>query len=124
MSNEISVSKSNVGVLNTGEIKEIRSVSLNVSALAQIEHTEMATALRQLVGAVSKSEELTKQQRSEILEQLEEIARQANTPPERRVTSGVLKSALSGIATTLGAAGGLAEVWSTWGPAIATFFGL
>ena len=124
MSDKINISNSTVGVVNTGEIKEIKSILVSTSALTEAGHSEVATALRQLADAVSKNQELSDKQRTEILAQLDEIARQANTPAEKRSALGVIRSILSGIATGLGAAGGLAEVWSTWGPAIAKFFGL
>lgn len=123
MGDEIKVSNSMVGVINTGKIETIESIYLNTSNLANTGHTELVIALRKVTEATNKSQELTQEQQSELLEQLEEIARQANTSPNKRAAPAVIKAVLSSIAMTIGTGGGLAEIWSTWGPAIKAFFG-
>jgi hypothetical protein len=123
MADEVKVSNSTVGVINTGEIQEIKSVYLNTSDLTSTGHTKLATALRKVAEAVSESQELAEKQQTELLEQLREVAQQANKPPDDRVAPEVMKALLSGMATTICTVGALAEIWSTWGPAITKFFG-
>lgn len=120
---EIHVYNSTVGVLNAGEIANVEAMSINISALSKAGHTEVAQGLRTLAEAVIASAQLASEQRAEILESLEELSRQAALPPEERMKPGALKALISGVATTIGAAGGAAEVWSTWGEAIRRFFG-
>lgn len=121
---EIHLSNSTVGILNTGEIEDVQSISVNVSALAESGHAEMAKAIKELTEAVAASQELSVDERAYVLENLEELSKQALLPPNERAKSGVIKSLVTGVGASLSAAGGLAEVWSTWGEAIRTFFGL
>jgi hypothetical protein len=118
--NGINISNSNIGILNTGEIEDIQSISVNIKSGTH----EVAEAIKQITGAVSKSPDLAAPIRSMVLEQLEELSKQALIPIENRSKPGIIKAIISTLATTLSAAGGLAEVWSTWGPAIQKFFGL
>jgi uncharacterized protein with beta-barrel porin domain len=121
--NNINISKSVIGMLNTGQIQGVRSISVNVSVLAQSGHKDMAEALKHLTEAVAENQEITDEQRTELLDQLDELSTQAAMPPDKRVKRGVTKAILTAFATGMGAAGGLAEVWSTWGQAIRSFFG-
>ena len=120
----LSISSSTIGILNTEEIKDVEKININISALANSPQTEeIAEALKSITEAVALSGTLSTEKKSDIIEQVEEISRQALLPPEQR-SKGVIKATLGGIAAGLGAAGGLAEVWSTWGNKIITFFGL
>ena len=58
----------------------------------------------------------------EALELLKELTEQANLPPKKQ-SRALIKSALQSLNLTMGTAGGLAGVWSTWGDAIRGFFG-
>lgn len=119
----INISHNQLGMLNIGEMKKVGSISNSISLLMDANNDGMAQALKVLTEAVANSTELSEQVRSETLEQLEEISRQATLPQDSRAPIGVIKALLFGIATTLSAAGGLAEVWSTWGHRIGVFFG-
>jgi hypothetical protein len=120
---EIHLSNSTVGILNTGEIEDVQSISVNVSTLAESGHAEMAKAIKELTEAVAASQELSADERAYVLENLEELSKQASLPSNERAKSGVIKSLIAGVGGSLSAAGGLAEVWSTWGTAIRGFFG-
>lgn len=120
---EINLSNSTIGILNTGEIEDVEAISVNVSSLAGSGHTDIAKAIKELTEAVATTQELAGDERTYLLENLEELSRQAALPPETRAKSGVIKSLISGIGSTLSAAGGMAEVWSTWEIPIRTFFG-
>lgn len=120
---EIHLSNSTVGILNTGEIEDVQSISVNISTLAESGHAEMAKAIKELTEAVAASQELSADERAYVLENLEELSKQALLPPNERAKLGVIKSLASGVGASLSAAGGVAEVWSTWGGAIRAFFG-
>jgi hypothetical protein len=120
---EVHLHNSVIGILNTGEIENVQSISVCVATLAESGNIDIAAALKNLTEAVARNSDITSAQRSELLEQLEELGRQATLPPEKRTKPSVIKAIISSVAGTLGAAGALAEVWSTWGPAIRTFFG-
>ena len=94
----------------------------NIDSLKGSGQSDVAEALRHVTAAVVASDDLDENQTNELLERLEEISRQATLRPKKR--SRFIKDILNGIAIGMGAAGGLATVWSTWGPAISRFFGL
>lgn len=119
----INISNSTVGVLNTGEIRNVESISTHISLLSESGNAQVAEALKQITQSVVQSEELTNVQRAEVLEQLEEVSKQAPLSPEKRVPSGVLKAILNGVATTLQSTANLAKIWTTWGPDISKYFG-
>jgi hypothetical protein len=85
---------------------------------------EQSRAIEKLTQAVTESRQLQHQEKTIVLEQLEELSKQAVLAPDQRLKPGVLNAVLNGIATTLGAAGGFAEVWSMWGQVLMRFFGL
>lgn len=116
----VTISQSTIGMLNTGEIEDVQAISVNIAGLAD---PNVAQALKYLTEAVANSQELPTDERSQALDQLAELSRQAALSPDERAKPGVVKALLAGVAATIGAAGGLAEVWSTWGPAIKAFFG-
>ncbi|MDZ7337362.1 MAG: hypothetical protein ONB30_02345 [candidate division KSB1 bacterium] len=120
---EIHLHHSTLGVLNTGEIENVHSISVNVSTLSDSGFPEVANALKILTEAIADSQEIASAQRAELLEQIEELSSQAARKPGERTKAGVIKAILTSLATTLSAAGGLAEVWSTWGPVVTRFFG-
>ncbi|MBI3415092.1 MAG: hypothetical protein HY043_07200 [Verrucomicrobia bacterium] len=119
----ITITNSNIGILNTGQVENIGSIAVHVQNLSASGHPNVAEAFKSLAETIAASTELSSQTIAEALEQLDELARQASTEPASRSKLGVLKSVFHGLATTLGAAGRLAEVWATWGHVIQKFFG-
>jgi hypothetical protein len=120
----INIVNSTVGILNTGQMNNIKSIAVNIGKLNDSGLADVAAALNALTDAVAASIELTNEAKSLMLEQLESLSKQALLPEEERMKPGVLKAIGSTLSSTLAAAGGLAEVWSTWGPAVLAFFGL
>ena len=119
---KIEMHNSTVGMLNTGEMLG-ESITANVSTLAASNQYQIAEAFQNITEAVKASQDISSQQQTEILEQLELLSKQATLAPSER-KAGLIKPALSALATSLSAGGGLAEIWSTWGNAIWDFFGL
>jgi hypothetical protein len=113
-----------VGIFNTGTMENIQSISTNIGKLEKNNETDVAKAFKALTEAVASSGELDDTTRSDLIEQLEELSNQATLSADKRVKTGVIKGMFVGLATGLSAAGGLAEVWSTWGPAISAYFGI
>jgi hypothetical protein len=118
------ISNSTIALLNTGDMKNIDSIAINILELEQEGKNEFAYAIKNITEAVSKSDELVRETKTAVLEQLAEITNQARLPVEGRMKPGALKAVISTVATTLSAAGGLAAVWSTWGPSILALFAL
>lgn len=121
--NNINISNSAIGVLNTGQIESIESICMNIESLNNSGAQDLSEAIKKLTKAVSECSNLDASKRSEALEQLEELSAQATLQPELRTKTGVLKGIFSCLEGTLAAAGDVAEVWSTWGPVIQRYFG-
>ncbi len=120
---KVEISNSTVGMLNAGEIKQVESIAVNVSTLVDFNQHQIAEAFKNLIEAITASQDISSQQQLEILEQLELLSAQATlAPPGRK--AGLIKPTLSALAATLSAGGGLAEIWSKWGNVIEGFFGI
>ncbi len=116
------ISNSQVGVLNTGEM-QAKSITGSVSPSVDPNQHQIAEALTSLTEAVKASQNISSQQQTEIIEQLELLNEQAKlAPSERKV--GLIKPILSTLSTALSAGGGAAEIWSQCGDAIKIFFGI
>ena len=121
---EIKISNSTIGILNTGQMNNIKSIAVNIGKLNDSGLTDVAAAINALTDAVAGSTELTNEVKSSTLEQLESLSEQALLPEKERMKPGILRAIGTAVGSTLTAAGGLAEIWSTWGPAIMKFFGV
>ena len=121
---EVNITNSTIGVLNTGQMNNIKSIAVNIGKLNDSGLKEVAAAINALADAVAVSTELTDELRSSTLDQLESLSQQALLPEKERMKRGVLKALGTALSLTLSAVGGLAEIWSTWGPAIQKFIGL
>jgi hypothetical protein len=120
---EIKISNSTIGILNTGQIKNIESININIGKLNDAGSDEIADALKNITAAVAESTELAVDVKSNTLEQLESLSEQAILPANERSKPGVMKAVFTTLSATLAAAGNLAGIWSAWGPAIQKFFG-
>ncbi len=116
----ITLNQSQVGTLNLGTI--VGDVEAHLAAVEGPGADNVREALRSLAQAVVDDESLSGDERKDLLESLDVLAEEAGKEPERR-RSAVVRSVLLSLAASLGAAGGLAEVWSTFGPTLVDFFG-
>jgi hypothetical protein len=99
------ISNSVIGVLNTGEIKDVQSIAINVSNLEGSGHAEIANALRQLTEVVASSGEITSSQRSKALEILGDLGKQATAPKEARASAGTMETIIAGLASIISVGG-------------------
>lgn len=120
----LSISDSTVGVVNAGQIEDVNSIDVNIASLAQEGQTEISEALKYVAEAVATSQDIDANERSEFLDVIQQLSVQATLESQERLRKPVIKAMVSWIAAGVGAAGSLAEVWSTWGPAIQAHFGL
>jgi hypothetical protein len=116
----IDVSNSQIGTLNLGTI--VGDVENHLSAVSDPDAEEARDALQRLTQAIVDADGLPDDRRRELLEQIDLLAEEASRPPERR-RPAVVRPVLTGIAASLSAAGGLAEVWDAVGPTLLQFFG-
>jgi len=117
--NNISVNNSVVGTINTGSIE---SVDQSITALVQTGEPEAAKAVKTLSEAVLQSNDLTTNQRNELVEILSLVAREAASPPESRKSLAVTPLLERAQAIT-GVAGDIAAVCQACWPVLLTLFG-
>jgi len=120
---EINVTNSTIGILNTGHIKNIETININIAKLNDTGSDQVAEALKNVAFAVANSAELPDDAKSDALDQLESLSEQATLPDAERSKPGVLKAMLTTLNVALSAGGSLAGIWATWGPTIQKFFG-
>lgn len=121
---KVDIRDSAIGLLNLGEFENVKSIRINVSTLKNSGNREIAEALDELTKSVTESRELSAAQRTELIQALKELSRQAALPAEERTDPGVISSILIGFSIAIQSAGGLAQVWQVWGEPIRKFFGL
>lgn len=118
--NNIQVTNSNIGVLNTGHIQIIDSA---VGFLSTAGSMEVADAIKTLAEAVANSTEATKGQKTELLELLSFISTEATVPAEKRKSKGI-QPIITQTASLLSGLNALSSLWTKYGPVITSFFGL
>jgi hypothetical protein len=121
--NNISIDRSTIGVLNTGQIQGIQSIDVNISRLDQTNQTDTAEAFRALTEAIVSSREISAETRSELVEQLQALSDQALLPTDQRKT-GVIRPIITELSSSLNTISALATIWATWGDTIRSCFGL
>lgn len=116
--NNISVSNSVVGTINTGSIG---SVDQSISALVQVGEPRLAEAIKALSEAILESGDLTRNQKNELVESLSVIAKEAATPRESRRNT-VAISLLERATQITAAANDISELCSKWWPVLLAVF--
>ena len=120
---EINISNSTIGILNTGQMKNIETININIGKLNETGSDAVAEALKNITAAVAESAELPADAKSDALEQLENLSEQATLAEAERSKPGVLKAVFTTLSGALAAGGSIAGIWATWGPTIQKFFG-
>jgi hypothetical protein len=115
---------SHIRVLPADHLESVRSINVYLGQLQGAGKRNVTEAIKHLVEAVAVGQMPQGEDRTDALEELEELSKQAVLAPDRRVKRAVLKAVTLHLSSTFGATDGLAEVWSTWGPTVMTFFDL
>ncbi|MBI2470332.1 MAG: hypothetical protein HYV59_03705 [Planctomycetes bacterium] len=116
--NNINVSNSVVGTINTGVIG---SVDQTISALIQLGEPSLAEAIKTLTEAVVGSGDLDQNQKNELIEILGAVATEAATPKEERKNL-VAKTLLDRAAQITALANDITDVCQKWWPVFAAAF--
>ena len=117
--NNISVSDSAIGVLNTGSLEIVDSA---ISALKSDPATkEVSDALKKLTNSIADAQDLAPEKKNEAIEILSVVASEATAPENKRKTS-VVKHLLGQFPTLIQTSAAAMEIWQTVGPAITSFF--
>jgi hypothetical protein len=118
--NNINVSNSEIGVLNTGTIENVDST---VTVLKTEGNNQLASAVTALSEAIIKSDELSNEQKNETLELLSSLSSEAIAPKKARKL-GVVRALLSGLSGMLGDVATLSAVWEKVQPVFQQVFGI
>lgn len=116
--NNISVSNSVVGTINTGSIG---TIDQSISALVQCGEPELADAMKELSEAILQSNDLTRNQVNELIEILSVVAKETATPKEVRRNT-VIASLLERATKITALANDIADVCQKWWPVILVAF--
>lgn len=118
--NNINVSGSTIGAINTGTI---RNLDATITIMKGLGESDLAAAVKQLTEAVIASKEIDDSLKNEIAEQLALLSAQATAKAENR-SLGVIKSILSGLRGSISVAAGLITIWDKVEPLFRAVFGI
>lgn len=117
--NNISVSNSAIGVLNTGNLEMVDSA---ISVLKGDPATrEVSDALKQLTESIAATEDIASETKNEAIEILSVVASEATAPKDKQKAS-VVKRLLAHLPTLIQTSAAAVEIWQTVGPPIISFF--
>jgi hypothetical protein len=117
--NNIHVSDSNIGVLNTGNLEMVDSA---ITILGRDSETrEVSAAISRLANAVAQSSELPSDKKNETMEILSTVASEATAPREKR-RNVVVRTLLGALPTAIQTATSVLQIWHEVGPIITAFF--
>lgn len=117
--NNINVSNSVVGTINTGSIDQLRQ---SITANYKSGHGSIADALKALSAAAVDSTELTIEQKNELVELFNAISTEALAPPDQR-KGAVAKALLDRAGQVMCVAASLGTAVAAWMPVLAAAFG-
>ena len=106
--NNIHVSNSQVGVINTGTLQ---NVDATVTVLKSSGNEELATAITALAQAVIELRDMADEAKNQALEILGALAEEAVAPKEKRKTA-VVRALISELSIILGGVAALAALWT------------
>jgi hypothetical protein len=118
--NNIRVTNSQIGVLNTGSIE---TVDATVNVLKSEGQDELAAAITRLTEEVIKANTIANDQKNQIIELLGALSEEATAPPEKRRLS-VVKAMLGNLADALGGVAEIAAVWEAAKAILTKVFGI
>lgn len=105
--NNINIKDSNVGAINTGNVK---SIDVSLSVIKGQGDNELSELIKQMTEEIIKHQELTEDQKNEVLDQLVFVSEQATITQKHRKV-GVLKSIFSAITGLISNSTSLLEIW-------------
>lgn len=118
--NEIKVSESNIGVINTGTLFNLDT---SIQVMQNRGDKELANAVRELTQAVLDSNELNDKLKEEIVEQLEFLVTEALASKDKQ-RKGLIRKIINNISQSIATFGALLTIWNNVGPLLQAYFGL
>jgi hypothetical protein len=117
--NQIKVSESNIGVINTGTLFNLDT---SIQVMQNRGDKELANAVRELTQAVLDDKQITNDLKKEIAEQLEFLVAEAVADREKR-RIGVIKGVMSHIGKAISISAALLTIWDKVEPLFRIAFG-
>jgi len=117
--NNIKVDNSNIGALNTGNVRQIDA---SVTALNQAGGGLASEALRKLTQAVLDEPNIDTATKNGLVEQIAFLGAQAATPKAER-KPGMIKMTIAAIGTTANTIKSVAGAWNAVAPVLKGWFG-
>jgi type IV secretory pathway VirB10-like protein len=117
-------SRARIQALTAEQVRIVERIGVHVAHLRRLGEVDMAEAFSALAGAVALGGDLNQHMRSDALELIDELSRQASRPEQERSGKAVLRSVLAGLGSTLVGAGALTEAWRSSSRRIEEFFGI
>lgn len=118
--NNINIDGSTVGAINTGILSNL---DVSMDLVKSKGEDELAAAIKELTQAIYDSKEVDDSFKNDILDQLQFIVAQATAEPENRST-GLVKSVLAGIRSSISVVAGLLAIWDRVEPLIKVAVGI
>ena len=118
--NNINIDRSTVGAINTGILSNL---DVSMDLVKSKGEDELAAAIKELTQAIYDSKEVDDSFKNDILDQLQFIVAQATAAPENRST-GLVKSVLAGIRSSISVVAGLLAIWDRVEPLIEVAVGI
>ncbi|GEM_PF-2269350 len=121
--NQMNIKDSNIGMLNAGSISNVKSISVNLVAVANSGAAEVAEELARVATAIVQSKDVDEANRDEMLQQLNTLSEYAAKPAQSRAL-GIIRPVVASLAKSLTNVANLAQVWSVSGDVIYSYFGI
>lgn len=119
-SQQIKVSESNIGVINTGTLFSLQT---GIEVIENHGDKELASAVKKLTEAVVNSTEINDQLKRETAEQLEFLVTEALASKEKQRKS-LARKVMTDISQSIGTIAGLLTIWNTVQPLLQAYFGM
>jgi len=118
--NNISITESNVGAINTDSAANIDA---SITIMKSQGNSDLAIAITELTQAIIDSREIEQATKNEIAEQLQFLVAQTTAEPSNR-SLGLVKGILTGIRDTVSTAASLLVTWDKVEPLIRMYLGI
>lgn len=119
-SQQIKVSESNIGVINTGTLVNLET---GIEVIQNRGDKDLANAVQELTQAVLDSGEINHELKRELAEQLELLVTEALAGKDKQRRS-LARSVMSDISQSIATVAGLLTIWNNVQPLLQSYFGL
>jgi len=116
----VTVTGGTVGVINTGNVEQIR---VNLQSLSETAAVDLVEPLKLLTEAILEAQDADADLKNELLEQVAALTEQAKEKPEAR-KGGTIKALFSAVKTGASTIGSVASAWTSVETLLRTHFGL